>query len=67
MSSQLAIVTSSGSVTTPLPAKGRLIIGSSEARANLVLNSQGVADVHSVIARTKDGGWAIQDLSLIHI
>jgi serine/threonine-protein kinase len=62
MSSQLAIVTSSGSVTTPLPAKGRLIIGSSEARANLVLNSQGVADVHSVIARTKDGGWAIQDM-----
>ena len=62
MSSQLAIVTSNGSVTTQLPAKGRLIIGSSETRANLVLTSQGVADVHSVIARTKDGGWAIQDM-----
>lgn len=62
MTSQLAIVTSQGGTPTLLPSSGRLIIGSSKERADLVFSSQGVADVHSVIARTKDGGWAIQDM-----
>ncbi|MDE0892837.1 MAG: serine/threonine-protein kinase, partial [Planctomycetota bacterium] len=62
MSSQLAIVTPLKKTPTLLPQSGRLILGSSSDRADMVFQSQGVADVHSVIARTKDGGWAIQDM-----
>ena len=47
---------------TPLPERGRLTIGSSSERAKLVLSAQGVAEVHCIIARTKDGGWAVQDM-----
>ena len=49
-------------VPLELPESGRLIIGSSDQRADLVLTSQGVAEVHCVIAKTKDGGWAVQDM-----
>jgi serine/threonine protein kinase len=62
VTSQLAITTPQGGAPTLLPSSGRLILGSSKDRADIVFGAQGVADVHCVIAKTKDGGWAIQDM-----
>ncbi|MCH2107313.1 MAG: serine/threonine-protein kinase, partial [Planctomycetes bacterium] len=63
MSQRLGLLLSAGSAEpTPLPERGRLTIGSSPENANLVLTAQGVAEVHCIIARTKDGGWAVQDM-----
>ena len=63
MSLRLALVNPSApSASTPLPDRGRLTIGSSSDRADLVIASQGVADIHCIIARAKDGGWAVQDM-----
>ena len=45
-----------------LPRAGVLSLGSSRERADLVLEGQGVADVHCAIGRLKGGGWAIKDL-----
>ncbi|HVS08655.1 MAG TPA: FHA domain-containing serine/threonine-protein kinase [Planctomycetota bacterium] len=45
-----------------LPRAGVLSVGSSRERADLVLEGQGVADVHCAIGRLKGGGWAIKDL-----
>jgi len=45
-----------------LPAQGKLVIGSSNDRADFVVSGQGVADVHCAIGRLKGGGWALQDL-----
>jgi hypothetical protein len=45
-----------------LPRAGVLSVGSSRGRADLVLEGQGVADVHCAIGRLKGGGWAIKDL-----
>ncbi len=53
-----------GEETAPaaLPGQGVLVIGSSSAKAGLVVTGQGVAEVHCAIGRTKDGGWAVKDL-----
>lgn len=52
----------SASRTAELPRQGKLIIGSSKDRASLVIDGQGVADVHCAIGRLKSGGWALKDL-----
>lgn len=49
-----------------LPPQGVLSIGSSPDRADLVVDGQGVADVHCVIGRAKGGGWALKDLGTEH-
>jgi len=60
---QLGLINPSDpSVTTPLPERGRLTIGSSSDRADFVISAQGVAEIHCIIARTKDGDWAVQDM-----
>ena len=45
-----------------LPRQGTLTLGSSAKRADLVLEGQGIAEVHCAIGRTKSGGWALKDL-----
>jgi len=45
-----------------LPGSGKLVLGSSAARADLTLEGQGVDEVHCAIGRTKAGGWALKDL-----
>lgn len=45
-----------------LPRKGKLIVGSSNERASIVVSGQGVAEVHCAIGRLKTGGWALKDL-----
>jgi serine/threonine protein kinase len=45
-----------------LPRAGALSIGSSKAHADMLIEGQGVADVHCAIKRIKGGGWALQDL-----
>lgn len=45
-----------------LPREGMLVLGSSPAKAGMLLDGQGVADVHCAIGRTKDGGWAVKDM-----
>ncbi len=45
-----------------LPRQGTLTLGSSGKRADLVLEGQGIAEVHCAIGRTKSGGWALKDL-----
>jgi hypothetical protein len=39
-----------------------MTLGSASARADVVLDGQGVAEVHCAIGRAKSGGWAIKDL-----
>ncbi len=46
----------------PLPASGVLVIGASPVKAGLVLEGQGVSDVHCAVGRTKDGSYALKDL-----
>ena len=48
--------------TAELPRQGKLIVGSSDERASVVVEGQGVADVHCAIGRLKSGGWALKDL-----
>jgi len=63
MSQRLGLLLPGGSAEpAALPERGRLTIGSSAERASLVLPAQGVAEIHCIIARTKDGGWAVQDM-----
>jgi hypothetical protein len=52
-----------GADTAPveLPRSGVLSIGSGK-RADLVIDGQGVADVHCAIGKVKGGGWALKDL-----
>lgn len=45
-----------------LPRKGKLIIGSSEERADFVVTGQGISGVHCAIGRLKAGGWALKDM-----
>lgn len=45
-----------------LPRAGKLVIGSSEDKAGLVVEGQGVSDVHCAIGILKGGGWAVKDL-----
>ncbi|MDP6540375.1 MAG: FHA domain-containing protein, partial [Planctomycetota bacterium] len=45
-----------------LPRSGRLVIGSSAQKADLVLTGQGVAEVHCALGRARNGGWALKDL-----
>ena len=45
-----------------LPRKGKLIVGSSQERADFVVAGQGIAEVHCAIGRLKTGGWALKDL-----
>lgn len=45
-----------------LPRQGTLTLGGSAKRADLVLEGQGIAEVHCAIGRTKSGGWALKDL-----
>lgn len=45
-----------------LPRKGKLIIGSSEERADFVVTGQGISEVHCAIGRLKAGGWALKDM-----
>ncbi|MCE9594836.1 MAG: protein kinase [Planctomycetes bacterium] len=45
-----------------LPRQGVLTIGSDGVRADLVVDGQGVADVHCAIGKSKGGGWALKDL-----
>ncbi len=45
-----------------LPRQGRLVIGSSKERADLVVEGAGVEAVHCAIGRLKEGGWALKDL-----
>lgn len=45
-----------------LPRKGKLIVGSSQERADFVVTGQGIAEVHCAIGRLKTGGWALKDL-----
>ncbi len=63
MSQRLVLVDSSNpSSQIPLPERGRLTIGASSERADLVVSAQGVGDIHCIIAPTKNGGWAVQDM-----
>ena len=55
-------VVGEGTAPAALPGQGVLVIGSSPAKAGLVVSGQGVAEVHCAIGRTKDGGWAVKDL-----
>jgi serine/threonine protein kinase len=50
------------SAPAELPRQGKLVIGSSGAKASFVVEGQGVADVHCAIGRIKGGGWALRDL-----
>lgn len=45
-----------------LPRKGKLIVGSSEERADFVVTGQGISEVHCAIGRLKAGGWALKDM-----
>ncbi|MCP3920702.1 MAG: protein kinase [bacterium] len=45
-----------------LPQQGKLVVGGSKDKADLVLSGQGVADVHCAIGRIKGGGWALKDM-----
>jgi serine/threonine protein kinase len=45
-----------------LPRSGRLVIGSSAEKVDLVLDGQGVAEVHCALGRARSGGWALKDL-----
>ena len=63
MSARLLIeVVGSDAAPVELPRSGVLSVGSSRERADLVVEGQGVADVHCAIGRVKGGGWAIKDL-----
>ncbi len=46
----------------PLPAAGRLVIGSDARAAELVLAGAGVAPAHCEVGRLRAGGWAVRDL-----
>ena len=45
-----------------LPGTGRLVIGCDPSKVDLVLEGQGVAEVHCTIGKIKGGGWALKDL-----
>jgi len=62
VSAALRLEVVGGDASSPLPKEGRLIVGSDGARANLVLEGQGIAAVHCAIGRLKGGGWALKDL-----
>ncbi len=49
-----------------LPRQGAMTIGSSRERADVVIEGQGVADVHCAIGRAKGGGWGLKDLGSEH-
>jgi hypothetical protein len=45
-----------------LPRQGRLVIGSSKERADLVVEGARIDAIHCAIGRLKEGGWALKDL-----
>ena len=45
-----------------LPRQGVMTIGTSKEKADVVIDGQGIADVHCAIGRVKTGGWALKDL-----
>jgi hypothetical protein len=45
-----------------LPRQGRLVIGSSKERADLVVEGAQIDAIHCAIGRLKEGGWALKDL-----
>ena len=45
-----------------VPETGKLVIGASTERADLVLEGEGVDDAHCAIGRARKGGWAVKDL-----
>ena len=49
-----------------LPRQGAMTLGSSRERADVLLEGQGVADVHCAIGRAKGGGWGLKDLGSEH-
>lgn len=62
MSERLLIhVLGTDAAPAELPRAGVLVIGSG-AKAGLVVDGQGVADVHCAIGKVKGGGWAIKDM-----
>ena len=62
MSERLLIqVLGSDRAPAELPRAGVLVIGSG-SKAGLVVDGQGVADVHCAIGKVKGGGWAIKDM-----
>jgi len=55
-------IVGSDAAPVELPRSGVLSIGCSKQRADLVVEGQGVADVHCAIGKVKGGGWALKDL-----
>ncbi|MFT5051368.1 MAG: hypothetical protein ACI8QZ_002779 [Chlamydiales bacterium] len=45
-----------------LPRRGKLVIGSSTERVDLVLSGAGIEPVHCTIRPLKGGGWALVDM-----
>ena len=63
MSERLLIqVSGESGAPAELPRAGVLVIGASKSKAGLVVNGQGVAEVHCAIGKVKGGGWAIKDM-----